>query len=139
MSDRHDDRSDLSPETEAFVESLREGYAPEAPTPARAQAFDAELRERLEQPQRESWLRPALVTATIGALIGWLLMPPAPDPTPAEQAPPRIASEAQLQETVADWEAELLSASEIEEFGAGSDDSFLPDEYQAIAGVFLDG
>ena len=147
MSNPRDDRPDLSPESEAFVDRVSEEFAPAEPSPARAQAFDVALQERLEAPTRQPWIRPALVTAAIGAAIGWLLLPA--DPQPPEQSPQILAEQvepeapdpfdfASLDDPIeavpsdpADWADELLGASDIEEFDASSDDALASDARQA--------
>lgn len=148
MSNLRNDRPDLSRESERFVKRLREGYAPETPSDARAQAFDAALRERLDAPRRESWWKPALIASAVAAAIGWLLMPGTQTQLPGE-APLDVAREPETIEQAlaeigdaagaADWQAELLGTSELDDFEASPDDEFLPDEYLAIAGAFFEG
>jgi hypothetical protein len=81
MSEPRDPRDEngpeLSPDSERFVDAVAEAYAPEPPTPARAQAFDVALQSRLEAPVRPSVWKPALATALALSAVGWLLLPPA--------------------------------------------------------------
>ncbi len=140
MSDPNE-RPELAAEAQRFVERLAESFAPDPPSEARRRAFDAALRERIEAPVRRSWWKPALATAAVGAAIGGLLSTPSVEPP--ESTDTLVATETQrwsdeLVDAV-DWEAELFTASEVEDLGTMADDDFLPEDYVAIAGLFLDG
>jgi len=147
MSERRDQKNpdisrdrnpELSPDSERFVADLAENYAPEPPTPAREQAFDAALYERLDEPVLQPLWRPALATALACAAIGWLLLPPVETP---ESAPALEALAAIVEEGAAfeDETPELLTANEVLDFEDESEDEFLPDDYLAIGGFLLDG
>ena len=144
MSDRRsDDRDELSLESEQFAQRVAESFAPEPPSAAHAQAFDAALRERLEEPRGQSLWRPALATALLLSAIGWLLLPPADAPieeqSTALEALALLAEEGPDLESDAAMENWLLTASEALELDEEAEDEFLPDDYAAIGGFLLDG
>jgi len=156
MSDPRDESRDATSEDERFARAISDHYAPEPPTAARERAFDAALRERLEEPTRASVWRPALATALVCAAIGWLLLPPTQppssgeanalaievEPTPGVVALADLVAEGDFVDADAagaadpDWEAELFGASDSAD--GGVEDEFLPDDYLAIR-VWLDG
>lgn len=122
------DDARLDAEERAFVERIAADFAPPAMNEAGAAAFDARLRERLAaRPRRGGVWLPALVTAAAVCAI-WLgsgLWSPAD--------PPRSVSA-----RAGAWETELLLGSDVAaEFG--NEGGYLPDDYSAIAAVFLDG
>ena len=126
MSPNDDARQDAEERT--FVERIAAEFAPPAMSEARAAAFDARLRERLDaRPRRGGVWLPALVTAAAVCAI-WL-----GTGLWSASDPPRSASAA-----AGAWETELLLGSDLV---ADPDDAggYLPDDYSAIAAVFLDG
>ncbi|MEN8183257.1 MAG: hypothetical protein ABFS46_12065 [Myxococcota bacterium] len=107
-----------------FVERVARHYAPPESTPARRAAFDEALRQRLEAPRRGRGLAPALVGVGAALLLAvgvW------------------TASEAPRVE-VADgaWEVELLLSSDVSPSEDSDEGDYLPDDYLAIASVFLE-
>jgi hypothetical protein len=156
MSDSNERRPGLSPEAQRFVEGLAESFRPDPPSAARSQAFDVALRERIEVPPRPSWWKPALATAAVGAAIGALLSTPSVEPPPetagvtdtiaavdTERWTAELVDaadrEAELREAELAWEAELFMASDVDDLETTGGDDFLPEDYRAIAGLFLDG
>ncbi len=124
---RNDDAT-LDAEERAFVERIAADYAPPAMNEADAAAFDVRLRERLDaRPRRGGVWLPALVTAAVMCAI-WLgagLWGPSD--------PPRSVSA-----RAGAWETELLLGSDMDA-ESGDEGGYLPDDYSAIAAVFLDG
>jgi hypothetical protein len=132
MISPQDERPDLDREEEAFVERLAEGYAPARMTPAECAEFDAGIRARLERPWRRWLWIPAVGVAAVAALL-WLVASLSIDPLdgPAEEGLAAVAASS--------WEDELFLSSD---FGASEDreeSGTLPDDYLAIASVFLGG
>ncbi len=98
----------LEPRDRELVDWMGRHYAPPEETAARRAAFTESLRARLEPP----------------CLVWWLLPGAAPEPPVA----------------VADagaWEYELLLSSDVSPAADRDESGFLPDDYQAIAAVFL--
>jgi hypothetical protein len=123
---RNDDTR-LDAEERAFVERIAADFAPPAMSEAAAAGFDARLRERLQARPRRGvvWL-PALVTAAAVCAI-WLgagLWGPS-DP------PRSVSARADA------WETELILGSDVA-VDADNQGGYLPDDYTAIAAVFLD-
>ena len=107
-----------------FVERLARHYSPPESTPARRAAFDEALRQRLEVPRRGRGLVPAWVGVGAALLLAvgfWTL------------------SEAPRVELVdGAWEYELLLSSDVSPSEDSDEGDYLPDDYLAIASVFLD-
>lgn len=125
---------------QALIEQIAAHYAPSPPTAARRAAFDAQLRARIEKKRKLRALLPALVTVAVAAaLAAWLILPgPLEGPGSRDREERRLAlAEA---EAVADWEHELFYVSARSSFEEEDEASELfPDDYLAIASVFLDG
>ena len=99
-------------------------------------AFDAALEERITR-QRPRWLGvPILAGAALVALGAWLLLPTQFGPS-APNSPEPAAVVAGPQAAVA-WEDELLDAVSFGEIEESAEVDELPDDYAAIAAVFLD-
>jgi len=125
---RDDER--IGREDAALVERMREGFGPAPLDPARAAAFDARLRERIEAPTRRPWAWAALTAATAAALA-WAVLPGAPvAPEPVE-----TAGAERLMETLA-WEQEVLFGDAFDEPFADEDGDLLPPDYLALASAF---
>jgi hypothetical protein len=136
MTGPHDEQAPLGPEDAAFVERLTEEFAPGTLGSARRTAFDAALEERITH-QRPRWLAvPVLAGATLAALGAWLLLPARFEP-PAPSSPGSSAVVAETR-TAAEWEDELLDAMAFGEIEESDSIDELPDDYAAIAAVFLD-
>ncbi len=107
-------------------ERLRSEYAPEPLSPARAAAFDRRLRERVERAGRRSAWRPAvplILAASAAAVLLAVWLRPAPE---------RAA------EMAGAWELELLFASDVDPRADRAEANALPDDYRAIASLWLD-
>jgi hypothetical protein len=112
---------------DTLLERLQAGYAPEPLSPARAAAFERRLRERVERAGRRDAWRPAapLILAASAALVllaVWLR------PVPERSA-----------ERAGAWELELLFASDVDPRADQPEANALPDDYRAIASLWLDG
>ena len=115
----------------AFAARLAELWQPRAHTPVSRAAFDAALEAKLAARRRRRAALPALAAVTAAAALAWVLLPAAPPDRPAGAAP--VGS-------TASWEYELIydSADTVGSEESGSSE-MLPDDYMAIASVFLDG
>jgi hypothetical protein len=115
-----DPRDELTPEERRFVARVAGAYqAPPGP-PSRAAAFDRVLEERLARPRAARWI-PALAGAAAAAAIAWIAVGVGLDRAPTETAQVATAEEA------------ILALSADEE----SEEEELPEEYVAIASLFL--
>lgn len=118
-----------------LVERVRDAWSPAPLTPARRAAFDAGLERRLERRRRRLGRWPALGAGLAAASLAALLLvrsettPPAPAP---------IAATEPMAEDTTLLAADLLYSSTEDVGELEADDAGLPDEYAAIAGVFLD-
>lgn len=118
----HRDPPTLERREREFVAWLGRHYGAPAETPARRAAFGDALRARLAGPRPGRRLAPALAAAALAGLV-WLALP---------DASRRGAGEPRA------WEYELLLSSDLSPAADREESRFLPDEYQAIAVVFLD-
>jgi len=120
------ERSQLNPEERAFVHGLAAHYAPPPWTSAQRAEFDAALQARFEGPRRRGLLVPALAGAAVAALI-WFSFSPGRQVDPSR---PVVASA---------WESELFLSSDLSPLDDRDEGEALPDDYLAIASLFLDG
>jgi hypothetical protein len=136
MSSPSDERPKLAREDEDFVKRVAASYAPPPMAAARRAAFDEALSERLRrgQPARRwltaAWL-PAAAAATLAAVwlfSGW---PGTDGLVPLEETVPALSARA--------WEEELFLDGGSFEAEQPDESELLPEEYIAIASVFLDG
>jgi hypothetical protein len=134
---REEDKTRLDPDDARFAAKLGELYAPEPQTPEQRMAFARELEARLERPRHRSVWLPALAGLGAAAAMAWMVLSPAPDSVPAVESS-RVAAADNRDEL--EWqlfypdqllEGHMAAASERRDGG-------LPDEYMAIASVFLD-
>jgi len=116
-----------------FVDQIAAHYAPRAWTSERRARFDAELRARIERsPLRRlpfglgGWVVPALAAVAAAGLV-WFRFSTAPE---SHEADPLAASA---------WESELFLSSDVSSSDDLDDSEALPDDYVAIASLFLDG
>jgi hypothetical protein len=124
---KHDtERSGMNPQEEAFVDGLAAHYAPAPWTSAQRASFDEALRSRTERPRRRGFLVPALASAAAAALV-WFSF--SSDPGVEESVP--VAASA--------WENELFLSSDVSPLDDRDESEALPDDYLAIASLFLDG
>ena len=120
------ERAQLNPEERAFVDGLATHYAPPPWSSAQRARFDEALQARLERPRRRGVLLPALAGAAVAALI-WIHFSSGPEVDPAR---PLVASA---------WESELFLSSDLSPLDDRDEGEALPDDYLAIASLFLDG
>jgi hypothetical protein len=138
MNHQTDDRDSLTAEEAAFVGRVRELYAPPELAATRRAALDAELRQRVEAgwgfgTGRSAWL----AVATAGALaIAWLVAIGDEGALTPElsRAAPVVAQGADVD----DWDRELFDPTWVGDSERFDDSAELPDDYAAIAGIFLD-
>ena len=107
-------------------------YAPEPMTAAERAAFDEGLRARVGRRRRVPLLIPAIATAAAAVLL-WFAVFDSPGPIrlPGEEKPrPMVAGT---------WEDELFLSSDLSVSADRDESEALPEEYLAIASVFLDG
>jgi hypothetical protein len=136
MSSTSDERPKLTAEDEDFVKGVAASYAPPPMTPAGRAAFDEALLGRIRRggSARRRLVVAGLPAAAAAALAAvWLLFPsPGSEQlAPLEQTGPALSARA--------WEEELFLESGLFEAEQPDDSELLPEEYLAIAGVFLDG
>lgn len=132
MSADRDERPPLEGAEKEFVERLDAVYAPAPMTAAERVGFDEGVRARLERRWRRPLLIPALGAATAAALV-WLVFSQATGPI---SPPGEEASGASL---AGAWEDELFLSSDLSASEDREESESLPDDYLAIASVFLDG
>lgn len=128
---RDNERPLLDQDDKGFVDRLAAHYAPPSSTPAKRVAFDEALRARIERPQRCRLLVPALATAAVATLV-WVTFPPSVGPLRqgGDESNPVVASV---------WEDELFLSSDVSPLDDRDDSEVLPDDYLAIASLFLGG
>ena len=137
MKKQSEDSAPLSADEAAFVERLAEHYAPPPLDPIRRAALDAELEERLEAPRAGSFLQPVLASVVVGLALGFVWLLGALEPATSDRTKLRTAA---AERSAADaWERELLDLQSFDDGEAAADFDALPDDYAAIAGLFLDG
>jgi len=132
MSSDRDERPPLEGAEREFVERLDAVYAPAPMTAAERVGFDEGVRARLERPWRRPLLIPALGAAAAAALV-WFVVSQTIGPTPLpgeEQSAGAVASA---------WEDELFLSSDLSASEDREESETLPDDYLAIASVFLGG
>jgi hypothetical protein len=132
-----DDPSAPVPEAAVLVERLQQEFAPPPLEGARRAALDAALADRIARRRPGRLAVPVLAGATVGALLAWLLLPAQVGPAaPEARVPAAFVAQAA---SAAEWEDELLDAMSYGELEEQDGIDELPDDYTAIAAVFLDG
>jgi hypothetical protein len=121
-----DERPNIDRQDEAFAERLADHYAPPLWTSAERAGFDEALQARIERPQRREFALPAVVTVTIAALV-WASFSLRPVGDVSNSAVPSV------------WDNELFLSSDVSPLDDRDDREALPDDYLAIASLFLDG
>ena len=117
----NDPRDELTPDEQRFVTRVAGAYQAPQRSPARSAAFQRTLEERVARPRAARWL-PAFAGAIAVAVLAWLAIGVGIEPSmPGEQARIATAEEA------------ILALSADEE----SEEEALPEEYVAIASLFL--
>jgi hypothetical protein len=127
-----------------WLERVRDVYTPEPMTTAEQRAFDARLEQRIDAAARRGpfglrmWQPIAAVA--VAAAAAWLTYGTPPEPSPTATSPQADFASMRRPASLADWEREILAAAEPEaSTQAAANDRILPDEYQAIDGLFLAG
>jgi len=129
-----DEQSPTDPEDRDFADRLATHYAPRPWSSVRRAGFDAALRARIEKPRRRGFAIPALAAVAVAALV-WIgvSLRPARDefhPVVARESHPVVASV---------WESELFLSSDVSPLEDRDDSEALPEDYLAIASLFMDG
>ena len=146
MTPTHNDRPELGREDQEFVKRVAANFGPAPMGPARRVAFDealraalrARLRGWLERPRRRRILVPAFATAAVVAAVALLLFSDGFELVPPEGGvqPSSVVADAG---EVAQWEYELVYLGELAGLEDRDDSELFPDDYLAIASVFLSG
>ena len=138
MSSTKEDRTDLTREEAEFVGCLAANFAPAPMSPSRRVAFDEALRARLGRRGRRAVLVPAFATIAIVAMVALLIFSGRFEPVAMDGGvePGAVVAEASA---AAQWEVELLYLRELTPPEERDDSELLPDDYLAIASVFLSG
>ncbi len=124
---KHDDeRPPVNEQEKDFVDGLAAQYTPPPWTAAKRARFDEALRARIERPQRRVFTIPALGTVAVAALI-WVSF----SLRPAGNEPNPVATSV--------WESELFLSSDVSPLDDRDGSEGLPEDYMAIASLFLDG
>jgi hypothetical protein len=123
---RDEGRSQLNPNERAFVDELAAHYAPPPWNSAQRARFDEALQARFDRPRRLGFLIPALAGAAAAALV-WFSFSPGLEVDPSR---PVVAGA---------WENELFLSSDVSPLDDRVESEALPEDYLAIASLFLDG
>jgi hypothetical protein len=137
MNEKTDERPLLSTEDEAFVGRLAEQYAPPQLSAARRAALDTELRGRVVSANGLGFVRPAFASVLVALALGLVLAVGVFESKPPEGSRPTVLLVDSPSAEV--WERSLFDPEFYDDVDAGSDLDELPDDYAAIAGIFLDG
>ena len=121
-----DERPRVDQEGKVFADRLAAHYAPPPWTSAKRVGFDEALRARIERPQRRGFAVPALATVAVAALV-WVSFSIRPAGNESNLVAPSV------------WESELFLSSDVSPLDDRDDSEGLPDDYLAIASLFLDG
>ena len=134
---REEDKTRLDSGDARFAAKLGELYAPEPQTPEQRMAFARELEARLERPRRRAIWLPALAGLGAAAAMAWMVLSPAPGSDPPVGGS-LVAATTNRDEL--EWQLFYPDQLLEDHMAAASErrDSGLPDEYMAIASVFLD-
>ena len=119
-----DERTRVDEEEKGFADRLAAHYAPPPWTSAKRVGFDEALRGRIERPQRRGFLVPAVAAAAAAALV-WVSFSLRPA---GDESNPVAASA---------WESELFLSSDVSPLDDRDDSEALPEDYLAIASLFL--
>ena len=122
----NDERPRIDQEDKAFADRLAAHYEPPPWTATQRAGFDEALRARVERPRHRGLLVPALATVAAAALV-WVSFSLRPA---GDESNPVLAGA---------WESELFLSSDVSPLDDRDDSETLPDDYLAIASLFLDG
>jgi hypothetical protein len=132
---RQDDERRLASDDDAFVRRVADAYTPPPRTAAQRVAFQAKLEERLQAEGRSrSWMWGAAAVATAAA--AFLLISGALDSQIEEPAPQGTMAASEPLPTGHEQAQEEAILAIVIDPDARSED-VLPEDYQAIASVFL--
>jgi hypothetical protein len=131
-----DDRPPLDREEARFIEYLASHYTPPPMSAAKRVALDAALWARLRGRSRRIRWVPALATVAVVGIVVWFVMigrvtqlpKGGREPGDGRIAVPRIVP----------WEYEFIFPPQPSAGDAQDENPVLPDDYVAIAQVFLD-
>jgi hypothetical protein len=132
MTSPGDERPPRGGAEEEFVDRLAAAYAPAPMTAGERAAFDQSIRTRLERPTRRPMLVP-VIGAAAAAALAWFVLSQATGPI----RPPGEEESAAL--VASSWEDELFLSSDLSASEDREESETLPDDYLAIASVFLGG
>ena len=122
----NDERPRIDQEDKAFADRLAAHYAPPPWTSTKRVGFDEALRARIERPQRRGFTVPALAIVAVAALV-WVSFSIRPAGDESNPVPTSV------------WESELFLSNDVSPLDDRDDSEALPDDYLAIASLFLDG
>ena len=133
MSSPSDESPKLTPEDEDFVKRVAASYAPPPMAAVERAAFDEALLGRIRRghPARRRLMAAGLPAAALAAVWLLFLSPGTERLAPSEETVPALSARA--------WEEELFLEGESLESEQPDESELLPEEYIAIASVFLDG
>ena len=132
MTSHRDEQTPLEGAEQEFLDRLAEAYTPEPTTAGERAAFDEAIRARLERPHRRPLLIPAIGAAAAAGLL-WLVV------SQSIVSTPQLAEEESAAVTASSWEDEIFLSSDLGVSEDRAEIGALPDDYLAIAGVFLGG
>jgi len=132
MTSPGDERPPRGGSEEEFVERLAAAYAPAPMTAGERAAFDTSIRARLERRTRRPMLVPAIGAAAAAGLV-WLVLSLTTGPIslPGEEGSTAMVASS--------WEDELFLSNDLSASEDREESEALPDDYLAIASVFLGG
>ena len=131
-----DDRPPLDREEVQFIERLAAHYTPPPMSPAKRVTLDAALWTRLQRRSRRPFWVPAGATIAVAAVVAWFAMTGWLSIIPTKGNAPGGGSV--VTHRLVPWEYELIFPSEPTGIATLDDSPMLPDDYMAIAQVFLD-
>ena len=137
MTHSNPDRPDPTPDDEAFVRKVAGLYSPPELSAARRSAFDARLGERLAHRRRWAW-GPVLAGTAVVFALTLIILRAGEVPRPGE-GPKQLTAQgsgprpARIETTAEEAILALTTAS------AAPVEEELPEDYEAIENLFLDG
>lgn len=120
---------ELAPEEAHFVRRLADAYAPRPASPQERVAFRAELDRRIERGRSRPWLPALGGVAAAGLALALVLGQTGSAPAPAPGA--------SLADTSPEEALLALATAGSDTLEGEEGDENLPDEYEAIASLFL--
>ena len=132
MTSPGDERPPLDSAEAEFVDRLAAAYAPVPMTAGERAVFDEAIRARLERPRWRPLLVPAIGAAAAAALVWFVFSQTiAPIPPPGEEKSAALVASS--------WEDELFLSSDLGISEDRGESETLPEDYLAIASLFLGG